>query len=116
MHGRLFSGKDGEAAGEGIKVLCLDVFGHVASEDSAHGNDGGGVGAEQDGADACLVAVVDDGIQGQRHPVMQLGYRLTRPGRGDSWVVVEVEGGKEGLQGLGWSRGRVLEGGGAVPF
>lgn len=99
-----------------MKVFSFDIFWHVAREDPAHGNDGGGVRAEQDGAGACLIAAVYYGIQGQGHTMMQLCYRLTRAGWRNSWVIVDVEGGKEGLESLCRSRSRVLERGGAIPF
>lgn len=48
--------------------------------------------------------------------MMQLCYRLTGARWGNSRVIVDVEGGEKGLEGLCRGRSRVLERGGAIPF
>lgn len=74
------------------------------------------MGAEKHGSDAHLIAALNDGVQGQGDPLMELGYGLPGPGRCHSRHIARIIGGKEVLQLGRWGRRRVFERRGAVPL
>ena len=65
------------------EVLLVLVVGHDASQDAAHGNHAGGVGAHEEGAGAARVGVGcrDDAAQGVGGAVVQRWDRLAVHGR-----------------------------------
>ena len=73
------------------------------------------MGAHQDGPETLFVALLNNTLQADGHTVVQLGYRLTPPRRGQYGGVLLVEKRKQLFQLLGRRRGRVFERGRPKP-